>query len=228
MTTVVNPFLKKRKKKPLEYWPQALTVVAGVLLVLGAAWWYRSIAPKPDGDPVAVARYIASDRFAALDKAEQKPYREAMMNTLRTNREALDGLDDGERRAAGRAAFRGGMQDRVDGYFALKTQAERDKFMKDMSAGWGGRRGGQGGPGGGNGQGRPGGGGQNGGRPNGGGPGGGGPGGGEGGGGSPGGGGGGGNRGNAEPGGNRRDPVAKAKMAEFVAQMRRSREAGGK
>jgi len=110
----------KRKK--------GIIIGMAVLLVGGAGAWglLQMRTPTPTGDVTAVAKYIATDKFAALSSDKQKAYIDELMK----NREAMDKMDPEVRRAAWEAARDIREQQELRDYMKA-SPAERKKQLDE-------------------------------------------------------------------------------------------------
>jgi hypothetical protein len=188
-----------------------------IALATGGWTWWNSLPPSPDGSPVKVVAYAATEDFANLPSNEKQPYLDAMSadpgKFMEAARESK--LTDEQRWEAMGNFMSARMEAQADAYFALEPGPARDQYLDNLidqfdqrRAQWAANRGGENrgpGPGANAGQGRQRGEGGPGGR--------------------------GGGRGGAERMKNRTEktpPALRAKMAEFRKAMRDRRQARDK
>jgi uncharacterized membrane protein YgcG len=114
--------------------------VVGVLLLGGVvygAWklWSGRL-PSPNGDVVTIAKLAASDRFATLSREQQEAYAAAIGNGWE-NAALADAVKAGklteeERRKAGGLQRWLSWRAKMEGYFALPSEAERQKYLDKL------------------------------------------------------------------------------------------------
>ena len=129
-TTRPSPVSSKPDRRPV--WIASAAAVAVVVIGLILWFWLGSRVPKPDGSPVAVARYVGSDAFGKLPPEQQKPYREAMFATFKAGGDPIAGLNDADRHSAMRNLYRSAGRERMDAFFDLKTKKEKDAYLDQM------------------------------------------------------------------------------------------------
>ena len=123
-----QPFRPKRTGP----WPWIGSAAAAVLVALLLWFTLRADVPKPDGSPVAVAKYVGSPAFEKLPPEKQKPYRDAMMATFQNGGDALSGLSEADRRSAMRNLWHARGREQMDEFFSLTTGAERNAYFAEQ------------------------------------------------------------------------------------------------
>ena len=113
-------------------WRGGALLVGGaglVVLALLLGWrpWRAAPAPRPDGDPVAIARYAATDGFGRLSEAERRPYLEAMRSSSTVIARARDrgALTKAEYDVARQNVWLVKKLEEVEQYFALPAGPRR-------------------------------------------------------------------------------------------------------
>jgi hypothetical protein len=118
----------------------AIVASAGALIAMAAVQWKarRHRLPSPSGDPVAIARFTATPKFAEMSLEQKAEY----LQTLRTNMPKLVAaakagqLTREEQINAVRNGIRIGAQVEMHNYFALPAgparQAHLDKLINEQ------------------------------------------------------------------------------------------------
>jgi len=162
--------MPKLKLKPTKrQWIWIGSTAGAIALATGGWTWWNSLPPAPDGVPVKVVAFAATDDFANLPPSEKQPYLDAMSADPGKFMEAArnSNLSEDQRRKAMGNFFMARAEAEADKYFAIEPGPEREKYldqllnqMEQRRAQWANRAAGEGrGPGNGNnaapGQGRP-------------------------------------------------------------------------
>lgn len=117
-----------------------LTITASVasLLLIGLVGWslWAGRAPKPSSDALTIAKFMSTDKFASMSDEQKRPYIDAMRQNMPQMRDLASQLSREERRAAFENLFGNRMQEQVDAYFALPPGPQRtaaiDKVIDEM------------------------------------------------------------------------------------------------
>lgn len=106
---------------------RVIIVTAAVLLSASSVWaflYFRT--PSPTSDLASIAKYVATDKFAALPSDKQKAYIDSLMK----DQEALRAVDPEVRRAAWEAARDLRERQELQDYFKLSPE-DRKKHLDE-------------------------------------------------------------------------------------------------
>jgi hypothetical protein len=123
---------ERASRRSLVLWG-GLSALA-VIIVVAVIWRFALQRPAASGDPVKVAKYVASSRFLGLDFIEQRNYCKAM----REAREALKSAREAERLSAAEydaakgAAWIGGKLEHLNDYLEQPTAKEKRAYIDKM------------------------------------------------------------------------------------------------
>jgi hypothetical protein len=120
-------------------WIIGSLTAAAVLVGLGLIAWVMWLRPEPlppvDAPREQLVAFAATERFANLDAERKQRYLDAMQSWSFADRRAAvesANLTDDQRREAMRNTMRPMMIKRVEGYFSLAGEAERDAYLDKM------------------------------------------------------------------------------------------------
>jgi hypothetical protein len=123
--------------KPSRRWVYvwgAASAVAVVLVVLALLKFAVSKPPDPAGDPLTVAKFVATPQFLKLTFDQQRNYMFSLRKEVDALRAARDAgkLDDRQYRYARAAAWTGGKLEHLNDYQKQKTDQAKREYVDKM------------------------------------------------------------------------------------------------